>query len=44
LYNRSPFNAVRLEAGRTLESDTDNDNRNTRAADIVKSGFPKGQL
>ena len=44
LYNRSPFNAVRLEAGRTLASDTDNDNRNTRAANIVKKWLHEGAI
>ena len=44
LYNQSPFNAVRLEAGQTLVSDTDNDNRNTRAADIVRKWLSEGAI
>ena len=36
LYQRSPYNVVRVEAGERLPSDTPQDNRYTRAATLLK--------
>ena len=38
LYQRSPYNVVRLEAGEQADSDTAQDNRYTRAAATFRSG------
>ena len=42
LYERSPYNVVRLEAGETLPTDTPNDNRYTRAASLLASWINTG--
>lgn len=36
-YNKHPYNIIRLEYGKTFNSDTDNDNRYTRAAADYKN-------
>ena len=42
LYQQSPYNAVRLEAGERASTDTPQDNRYTRAAALFK-GWVEGQ-
>ena len=44
LYSRSPFNFVRLEAGRELPQDTPSDNKYTRAAETLKEWLDGGVL
>ena len=44
LYSRSPFNFVRLEAGRELPQDTPSDNKYTRAAATLKDWLRDGVL
>ncbi len=44
LYRRSEFNFVRIEFGRDLSNDRDNDNRYTRAADTLERWLETGVL
>ena len=44
LYERSPFNAVRLEYGETLPDDTPSSNRYTRAAATLRDWLQSGIL
>lgn len=44
LYQRSPYNVVRLEAGEILPADTSDDNRYTRAASLLHSWTETGVL
>ncbi|MDI6856911.1 MAG: DUF1015 domain-containing protein [Dehalococcoidia bacterium] len=44
LYERSPFNAVRLELGETSPSDSPSDNRYTRAAATLSDWLSRGVL
>jgi uncharacterized protein (DUF1015 family) len=44
LYRRSEFNFVRIEFGRALPHDRDNDNRYTRAAGVMESWLGAGVL
>ena len=44
LYERSPFNAVRLEYGETLPDDTPSSNRYTRAAATLRDWLQSGVL
>ena len=44
LYNRSPFNAVRLEEGEVHPSDTSSNNRYMRAADTLRQWTIEGAL
>lgn len=44
LYDRSPHNVVRLEAGRQLAADTPSDNRYTRTANLLNEWVGGGVL
>jgi uncharacterized protein (DUF1015 family) len=44
LYTYSPYNFVRLEAGRDLPQDTPSDNKYTRSATIAKEWLEQGIL
>jgi len=44
LYKKNQYNIVRLIKGETQPSDTENDNKYTRAADYLKSWIDKGAL
>jgi len=44
LYHRSPYNFVRIEAGRELLQDTSTDNKYTRAAATLKQWLEEGVL
>jgi uncharacterized protein (DUF1015 family) len=44
LYARSPYNVVRLEFGREYPSDSDTDNRHTRAAEDLRRWAAEGVL
>jgi len=44
LYHRSPYNFVRIEAGRELLQDTSTDNKYTRAAATLKRWLEEGVL
>ncbi len=44
LYQRSPYNAVRLEFGETRSTDTPQDNRYTRAARWLQTWLGEGML
>ena len=44
LHQRSPYNAVRLELGIDLPTDSTNDNRYTRAAQLLKEWLSQGTL
>lgn len=44
LYERSPFNVVRLELGETFPSDSPSDNRYTRAAATLTGWLSRGVL
>jgi uncharacterized protein (DUF1015 family) len=44
LYHRSPYNFVRIEAGRELPQDTGTDNKYTRAAATLKQWLDEGVL
>jgi uncharacterized protein (DUF1015 family) len=44
LYHRSPYNFVRIEAGRELPQDTSTDNKYTRAAATLKEWLGEGIL
>ena len=44
LYERSPYNVVRLILGRTSEEDSEGDNRYTRAAEHFESWQREGVL
>ncbi len=44
LYERSPFNVVRIDFGKTSQRDTDEDNRYTRAAALVNEWKQSGVL
>jgi len=37
LYRRSPYNIVRIDAGKTLDGDNDADNKYTRARDLIEA-------
>jgi len=44
LYHRSPYNFVRIEAGRDLPQDTGTDNKYTRSAATLKQWLEEGVL
>jgi len=44
LYRRSPYNFVRIEAGRELAQDTNTDNKYTRSAAILEQWLAEGVL
>lgn len=44
LYNRSEYNVVRLVLGKTYDSDSERDNRYTRAASLLKQWQQEGVL
>ena len=44
LHQRSPYNAVRLELGMDLPTDSTNDNRYTRAAQLLEEWLSQGTL
>ena len=44
LYHRSPYNFVRIEAGRELAQDTNTDNKYTRAASTLEQWLKDGVL
>jgi uncharacterized protein (DUF1015 family) len=44
LYNLSEYNFIRLEAGRELPQDTQNDNKYTRSAEILNKWIKNGIL
>jgi uncharacterized protein (DUF1015 family) len=44
LYHRSPYNFVRIEAGRVLPQDTSNDNKYTRSAATLEQWLAGGVL
>lgn len=44
LYLKSPYNIVRVDAGKTLDGDNDADNKYTRAGDLMKKWVEEGVL
>lgn len=44
LYDRSPYNVVRIDFGKDLEGDTDSENRYTRAARYLREWLDEGVL
>jgi uncharacterized protein (DUF1015 family) len=44
LYEKSPYNIVHITKGKTAASDTENNNRYTRAAECLNSWIEKGVL
>ena len=44
LYRRSPYNFVRIEAGRELAQDTNTDNKYTRSAATLAQWLKEGVL